>query len=90
MMKQKPLTPTKMNTTITQVKDAARRFLDVADALNVRVSRFLDGSAEPADANAYRKVIEAEKKFIDCANEYYGESWQCCLNYELAESFINL
>lgn len=74
--------------TIENVKSAAREFLQIADKLNEKVSRFLDFSNDPEDVAAYDTVKAAEKKFIDAANAYYGENWECCLNYELAESFI--
>lgn len=74
--------------TIEDVKNAAREFLRIADELNERVSRYIDFSDAPEDIAAYNTVMAAEKKFVDAANTYYGESWKCSLNYELAESFI--
>lgn len=74
--------------TIEKVKAAAKEFLSIADELNEKVSAYIDGSDSKDAEEAYRMVREADRKFIDAANAYYGEGWTYGLNYELAESFI--
>lgn len=70
------------------VKRLAKKFLDVADRLNEGVSRYLNGSPAQEDENDYCTVKRAEREFIDAANALYDGRWECCLNYELAESFL--
>lgn len=78
-----------MKTSYSEVKRLASEFLNVADELNVRVSRYLNGSNETIDVIAYEMVKEADKKFVDAVNSYYGErDYEYGLNYELAECFI--
>lgn len=73
---------------IENVKAAAAEFLKIADELNEMVSAYIDGSDSKDAETAYLKVREADRKFIDAANAFYGEGWTYGLNYELAESFI--
>lgn len=73
--------------TIEEVKELAKSFLAIADELNVKVSAYFDGSNRKDDEDAYWTVREADKKFIDALNEYYDDSYEYGLNYELAESF---
>ena len=82
-------TPKDMETNIEKVKAAAAKFLKIADELNEKVSRYIDGSEAPEDTAAYMKVREADKEFIDAVNAAYeGNGYEYGLNYELAESFI--
>lgn len=74
--------------TLENVKELAKSFLAIADELNEKVSAYFDGSDKAEDENAYWIVREADKKFIDALNEYYEDSYEYGLNYELAESFI--
>ena len=69
-------------------KALAEKFLAIADKMNEAVSRYIDGSNDPADAAAYRAVREADREFIDAIRAEYGERYEYGLNYELAESFI--
>ncbi len=78
----------KMKANLNQVKEAAKKFIEIADELNEKVSRYFNGSESKDDENAYWAVREADKKFIDALNSYYEESYEYGLNYELAESFI--
>lgn len=72
-----------------ELKKAAKSFLDIADELNEKVSRYFDGSEKKEDEEAYWTVREADKKFIDALNSYYpGEGYEYGLNYELAESCL--
>lgn len=71
-----------------KTKELAARFLEIADELNEAVSRYIDGSNDPADARAYQIVRDADRAFIDAIREDYGERYEYGLNYELAESFI--
>lgn len=77
-----------MKANLNEVKEAAKKFLEIADKLNEKVSRYFNGSESKDDENAYWQVREADKKFIDALNSYYEESYSYGLNYELAESFI--
>lgn len=77
-----------MEATIYTVKEAAKSFLAIADELNEKVTRYINGSTNKDDESAYWVVREADKRFIDELNSYYEESWEYGLNYELAESFI--
>lgn len=74
-------------TTLENVKTLAKSFLAIADELNEKVSAYFDGSDKKEDENAYWKVREADKNFIDAVNEYYDDNYKYGLNYELAESF---
>lgn len=72
-----------------ELKKAAQSFLNIADELNEKVSRYFDGSDKKEDEDAYWTVREADKKFIDALNSYYpGEGYEYGLNYELAESCL--
>lgn len=77
-----------MKANLEQVREAARNFLAIADELNESVSRYFDGSNNKDDEEAYWKVREADKTFIDKVNSYYDDSYEYGLNYELAESFV--
>lgn len=77
-----------MKATIEQVRSAAKNFLAVADELNEKVSRWINGSIDKEDENAYWRVREEDKKFVDAVNSCYDEAYTYGLNYELAESFI--
>lgn len=70
------------------IKFAAAEFLSIADKLNEKVSRFIDGSNAKEDEKAYWTVREYDKKFIDAVNAVYPYGYTYGLNYELAESFI--
>lgn len=75
--------------TIEQLKESAKRFLEIADELNEKVSAYINGSNKKDAEQAYWTVREADKKFIDNLNLYYpGEGYEYGLNYELAESFL--
>lgn len=75
--------------TIEQLKESAKRFLEIADELNEKVSAYINGSNKKDVEQAYWTVREADKKFIDNLNSYYpGEGYEYGLNYELAESFL--
>lgn len=71
-----------------KMEDAARVFLENADALNVNVSAYIDGSNDIKDIEAYRKVKSFEDKFTNLYNMYFDEHVESCLNYELAESVL--
>lgn len=77
-----------MKTTLEQVKEAASNFLAIADKLNEKVSRYINGSNEDADAKAYWTVRDADRVFINAVNSYYNDNYKFGLNYELAESFV--
>lgn len=75
--------------TIEDVKKAAKKFLKIADKLNEGVSNYLCGSNNQQDFEDYFAVKQADKKFIDTVNEFYGcREYEYGLNYELAYSFI--
>lgn len=71
-----------------EIKTLAQNFLNLADSLYLQVSRYLNGSNANEDMSAYLSVKEAEKKFIDALSKHDGEKYECCLNYELAESVL--
>lgn len=76
-------------TTLKQVQDAARAFLNLADELNQQVTRYIDGSNEHEDFIAYYKVKQADRAFIDALNDYAGSvDYTSGLNYELAKSVL--
>lgn len=72
--------------TLEKVQELARVFLEVADENNEFVSNYIDGSNNETDRLAYEFTIDAEKDFVKAYNEYYGEKYEPCLNYELADS----
>lgn len=74
---------------IELVKSTAREFLNKADELYESVSRYLNGSDDASDVNAYDEVRELDRRFIDALNEYWNDNYAYGLNYELAESFID-
>lgn len=74
--------------TLETVKKLACEFLSLADDLHNEVSAYINGSNQTIDEAAYRKVRQAEDRFIKAVNDFYGESYKAGLNYELAESFI--
>ena len=75
--------------TIEQLKESAKKFLEIADELNEKVSAYFDGSDSKEAEKAYWEVREADKTFIDNLNSYYpGNGYKYGLNYELAESFL--
>lgn len=73
---------------MTQIQILAQNFLDLADSLNIEVSRYLNGSKRLEDLEAYLKVLESEKAFLVALYNETGEKYKCCLNYELAESVL--
>lgn len=74
--------------TLATLETLAVEFLNLADELNEKVSAYIDGSNADEDVNAYWAVREADKKFIDAYNRYYGDRCEYGLNYEIAESFV--
>lgn len=75
--------------TLEQVKTLANNFLTVADELEEMVSDYLNGSNDIKAVNAYMTVKDADKRFVDAVNSYYGSNeYQYGMNYDLAESFF--
>lgn len=70
------------------VQALAKAFLAIADELSEKVTAYFNGSDKAGDIEAYWKVREADKAFIDALNDYYDDSYEYGLNYELAETFI--
>lgn len=75
-------------TTIENVKALAQRFLDLADAKCIQVSRYLNGSDDADDVAAYDEVRAADRALIDAVEDYEGERYEYGLNYDLAESYL--
>lgn len=73
---------------VMKVARLAENFLNLADELNEKVSRYLDGSNASEDVRAYEIVREADRKFVDSLNDLWDERYQYGLNYELAECFL--
>lgn len=72
-----------------EMKNAAKRFLNIADYYEKEVSAFLNGSDRDKDADAYFKVLDANRIFLVAYCGYYGEPMiEPNLNYDLAESVL--
>lgn len=71
-----------------ELETLAGVFLKVADKHNDGCSAFMCGSSRRADVSAYCKVKTAYRNFIKAYNEYYDESNDDCIDYELAYSVL--
>lgn len=72
-----------------EVQKLAVKFLETADALNEKVSAYIDGSHNASDFAAYDKVKAANAEFLKAYSSYTGEPLRNSeLNYELAEACI--
>jgi len=72
-----------------KVQEVAKAFLSTADELNEGVSNYLNGSDEKRDTEAYNKVKELNRVFLQYYCEYCGEPMmKPNLDYELAEQFV--
>lgn len=77
--------------TVQQVKKSAREFLKLADELNEKVSKYLNGSDKQDDVDAYNKVMERNRTFLQYYCEYWGEPMkEPELDYKLAESELKV
>lgn len=70
------------------VQKLAKTFLSFAEDLNEEVSAYLDGSCMTHHIEAYDLVKSLEREFVKAYDEYYGESHEACLDYELAYSVL--
>ena len=72
-----------------EMQRLAKRFLNIADKLNEKVSNYLDGSDSYEDYKAYTEVKNAEADFLAIYNQIYEEGIKPALNYEIAESVLD-
>lgn len=72
-----------------EMQRLAKRFLNIADKLNEKVSNYLDGSDSYVDYKAYTEVKNAEADFLAIYNQIYEEGIKPALNYEIAESVLD-
>ena len=72
-----------------EMQRLAKRFLNIADKLNEKVSNYLDGSGFYVDYKAYTEVKNAEADFLAIYNQIYEEGIKPALNYEIAESVLD-
>ena len=72
-----------------EMQRLAKRFLNIADKLNEKVSNYLDGSGSYEDYKAYTEVKNAEADFPAIYNQIYEEGIKPALNYEIAESILD-
>ena len=72
-----------------EMQRLAKRFLNIADTLNEKVSNYLDGSDSYEDYKAYTEVKNAEADFLSAYNQIYEEGVKPALNYEIAESVLD-
>ena len=72
-----------------EMQRLAKRFLNIADKLNEKVSNYLDGSDSYEDYKAYIEVKNAEADFLAIYNQIYEEGIKPDLNYEIAESVLD-
>ena len=72
-----------------EMQRLAKRFLNIADKLNEKVSNYLDGSDSYVDYKAYTEVKNAEADFLAIYNQIYEEGVKPALNYEIAESVLD-
>lgn len=72
-----------------EMQRLAKRFLNIADKLNEKVSNYLDGSDSYEDYKAYTEVKNAEADFLSVYNQIYEEGIKPALNYEIAESVLD-
>lgn len=72
-----------------EMQRLAKRFLNIADKLNEKVSNYLDGSGSYEDYKAYTEVKNAEADFLAIYNQIYEEGIKPALNYEIAESILD-
>lgn len=72
-----------------EMQRLAKRFLNIADKLNEKVSNYLDGSDSCEDYKAYIEVKNAEADFLAIYNQIYEEGVKPALNYEIAESVLD-
>ena len=72
-----------------EMQRLAKRFLNIADKLNEKVSNYLDGSDSYEDYKAYTEVKNAEADFLSAYNQIYEEGVKPALNYEIAESVLD-
>lgn len=68
--------------------EAAHAFLDLANALNEKVSAYIDGSDDKEAMEAYFAVKNAEANFLEYYNKLYDDNVEPALNYEIAESVL--
>lgn len=72
-----------------EMQRLAKRFLNIADKLNEKVSNYLYGSDSYVDYKAYTEVKNAEADFLAIYNQIYEEGIKPALNYEIAESVLD-
>ena len=72
-----------------EMQRLAKRFLNIADKLNEKVSNYLDGSGFYVDYKVYTEVKNAEADFLAIYNQIYEEGIKPALNYEIAESVLD-
>lgn len=71
-----------------EIQSLAKRFLTLADAKNEQVSAFLNGSIKDKDVDGYLMVKDMYREFVNAVNEYYGESYDDSIDYDLAYSVL--
>ena len=71
-----------------EMQSLAKRFLTLADAKNEQVSAFLNGSIKDKDVDGYLMVKDMYREFVNAVNEYYGESYDDSIDYDLAYSVL--
>ena len=71
-----------------EIQSLAKRFLTLADAKNEQVSAFLNGSIKDKDVDGYLLVKDMYREFVNAVNEYYGESYDHSIDYDLAYSVL--
>ena len=71
-----------------EIQSLAKRFLTLADAKNEQVSAFLNGSIKDKDVDGYLLVKNMYREFVNAVNEYYGESYDDSIDYDLAYSVL--
>ena len=73
-----------------EIQSLAKRFLTLADAKNEQVSAFLNGSIKDKDVDGYLLVKDMYREFVNSVNEYYGESYDDSIDYDLAYSVLEI
>lgn len=71
-----------------EIQSLAKRFLTLADAKNEQVSAFLNGSIKDKDVDGYLLVKDMYREFVNAVNEYYCESYDDSIDYDLAYSVL--